>query len=101
LSIHRFQTILKYKADWQGKVVIEADRWFASSKLCSSCGYKNKELVLADREWTCICGEIHDRDINAAKNLKNIGLSSPEFTPQESRSLDRSKIEEQNVLNEV
>ena len=92
LSLNRFKTILGYKAEWYGREVIEVSRWFPSSKLCGACGYKNDELTLKDREWICPeCGVIHDRDLNAANNIKNegirikIGLSSPELTPQEGK----------------
>ena len=92
LSLNRFKTILKYKAEWYGREVIEVSRWFPSSKLCGACGYRNKELTLKDREWVCPeCGVVHDRDLNAAMNIRNegirikIGLSSPELTPQEGK----------------
>lgn len=64
---------LLYKAEWSGSHVAVADRFFPSSKLCSVCGYKNEELALSDREWTCPqCGTRHDRDINAAQNLEKL-----------------------------
>jgi len=95
LSLCRFKEILKYKAAWYGREVIEVSRWFPSSKLCSCCGYKNQELTLKDRSWVCLeCGVSHDRDLNAAINIKNegrrikIGMSLPELTPLESKSLD-------------
>jgi len=96
LSLYRFKEILKYKASWYDRDIIEIDRWFPSSKLCSNCGYKNNKLTLNDREWFCFeCGTNHDRDLNAAINIKNegdrinkIGLNSPELTPLESMSLD-------------
>jgi putative transposase len=96
LSLHRFKEMLRYKAEWYGRDVVEIDRFYPSSKLCSNCGHKNTELKLSDREWTCSsCGTKHDRDFNAAKNIKkegeriiNIGLSSPELMPLESKSLD-------------
>ena len=104
LSLNRFKTILKYKAEWYGREVIEVDRWFPSSKLCGDCGYKNKELTLKDREWICPeCGVIHDRDLNAANNIKKeglrikIGMSLPELTPLESKSLDPRGIRNQMV----
>jgi putative transposase len=75
LSLNRFKNIMLYKADWYDRTVIEIDRWFPSSKLCSDCGYKNNSLKLSDREWICPkCGKIHDRDSNAAKNIENEGL---------------------------
>jgi putative transposase len=101
VSWTRFNTILKYKAEWYGRSVIEVDQFFASSKLCNICGYKNVDLTLNDRSWVCPeCGESHDRDINAANNIKQkvmkikIGLSSPESTLQESKSIRSSMIEE-------
>lgn len=66
---------LKYKADWRGKNVITIGRFAPSSKTCSACGFINKELELSHREWTCHdCGILHDRDINAAINIKQMGL---------------------------
>jgi putative transposase len=71
----QFKIFLKYKAERIGKIVIEIGRFEASSQLCNVCGYKNKELTLSAREWICpICGTIHDRDINAAINVRNIGI---------------------------
>jgi putative transposase len=68
---------LIYKAAMRGGVVIVADRWFASSKICSACGHKLESLPLSMREWVCpACGSVHDRDVNAAVNLKNMAVSS-------------------------
>lgn len=70
-----FVKTLQYKAEENGVKIIMANKWFASSKLCNICGYKNKKLKLSDRKWICPeCGTKHDRDINAAKNLKNYGI---------------------------
>lgn len=60
---------LEYKCSWYGKTLTVVDRFFPSSKKCSSCGKKNEGLALSDRIWTCSCGATHDRDVNAAKNL--------------------------------
>ena len=66
---------LKYKSEWYGKNVVLIGRFEPSSKTCSVCGYKKHDLKLSDREWICPeCGEHHDRDINAAINIKNFGL---------------------------
>ena len=74
LSLYRFKEILKYKAEWYDRTVVEIDRWFPSSKLCSNCGYKYNKLKLSEREWTCPdCGTKHDRDYNAAKNIEREG----------------------------
>lgn len=71
----RLKTMIEYKCAWSGKDFIEIGQFEPSSKCCSSCGKINRELKLSDREWACInCGVIHDRDINAAINIKNFGL---------------------------
>ena len=66
---------IRYKTEWAGKRVIEADRWFASSQTCSACGEKNPEVKnLKARKWTCpACGAAHDRDVNAAMTLQRYG----------------------------
>lgn len=72
---HALLTKLEYKAREQGKQVIKLDQWFASSKTCHCCGYKVAEMPLSVRSWTCPeCGSSHDRDINAAINLKQHGI---------------------------
>ena len=72
---NEFVRQLKYKSEWYGKNVVLIGRYEPSSKSCSKCGYINKDLKLSDREWICPqCGEHHDRDINAAINIKNLGL---------------------------
>lgn len=66
---------LKYKCDWYGKNLLVIGRFEPSSKMCSHCEAINQTLTLADREWVCAeCGTIHDRDLNAVKNIKNFGL---------------------------
>ena len=70
---------LEYKCLWYGAEYVKADRWYASSKLCSRCGWQNDAMTLSDREWWCGgCGVLKDRDANAAENLANWpGLSFP------------------------
>ena len=107
LSLFRFKEMLIYKAKWYGRDLIQIDRFFPSSKLCSCCGHKNKELELKDRSWKCSeCGTEHDRDFNAAKNILNeglrilnIGLSSPELTLGEISPLGQSRNQEKNVIS--
>ena len=99
LSLGRFKSMLLYKANWYERDIIEIDRFFPSSKLCSECGFKNNDLKLSDRNWTCSnCQTTLNRDLNAAKNILNeglriqkIGLSSPESTLVEIEPLDNSK----------
>lgn len=70
-----FVNFLQYKLDREGKVLVEIDRWFPSSKLCSSCHYQIDELPLEVRAWTCPnCGTHHDRDGNAAINIRAEGI---------------------------
>jgi len=72
---YEFITMLKYKAEWNGKNIIQIGRFEPSSKICSDCGEINNDLTLSVRKWTCKgCGSTHDRDMNAAKNIKNFGL---------------------------
>ena len=77
MGFHEFRRQLEYKAAMRGVVVVVADRWFASSKACSHCGHKRDNLPLSVRAWVCAeCGRHHDRDRNAAINLKNYAVSS-------------------------
>lgn len=70
-----FCTMLKYKAEWEGKTYLEIDRFFASSKTCSHCYHKVEELPLNIRSWVCPkCNTRHDRDINASINIRDEGL---------------------------
>jgi putative transposase len=72
-----FVRMLEYKAEWFGKTVLRIGMFEPSSKTCNICGYKNKELTLKVREWQCpICNTMHDRDINAAINIKKIALNT-------------------------
>ena len=70
-----FVNFLSYKLDREGKVLVEIDRWFPSSKLCSNCHYQVSEMPLDVRVWTCpSCGTHHDRDANAAINIREEGI---------------------------
>ncbi|GAB2827530.1 RNA-guided endonuclease TnpB family protein [Streptomyces daliensis] len=73
-SWSEFRSMLEYKAAWYGREVVVVDRFFPSSKLCSTCGTLQEEMPLNVRTWTCEgCGTTHDRDVNAAKNLLAAG----------------------------
>ena len=66
-----FVRMLEYKAGWYGRKLVKIDPFFPSSKRCSQCGHVAKTLALSVREWRCgECGAVHDRDVNAAKNIK-------------------------------
>ncbi|MER7009330.1 RNA-guided endonuclease TnpB family protein [Dactylosporangium sp. NPDC000555] len=71
----QFRTLLEYKAEWHGRNLVVVDRWFPSSKLCAACGAHAERMPLHVRSWTCRCGRVHDRDVNAARNILAEGLS--------------------------
>ena len=84
-SFARFVSMLEYKAEWYGRKVVKIDRFYPSTRLCSGCGYKNESIKglmgLKFREWICPeCGEVHDRDLNAARNILKEGLKIIEPT---------------------
>lgn len=89
---------LEYKSAWYGSELMVADRWFPSSRLCRHCGSINSELKLSDREWTCDCGARHDRDLNAAINLKNLTVRAVRPKQAERRTLAESDIRPIAVL---
>ncbi|EQA1699013.1 transposase [Enterobacter bugandensis] len=68
---------LEYKGEWSGRSVVAIDQFFPSSKRCSGCGYTMPKMALKVRSWLCPeCGANHDRDVNAAKNIKAVGLTA-------------------------
>ncbi|GCE04965.1 transposase [Dictyobacter aurantiacus] len=72
----QFVTLLEYKADWYGRNLVNIDKWYPSSKRCFDCGHIFESLTLDVRHWTCPeCGVHHDRDLNAAKNIRSVGLT--------------------------
>ena len=75
-SWSEFVRQLEYKARWYGRELIGIDKWYPSTKRCSDCGYTVPKMPLSVREWVCPeCGSIHDRDINAARNVLAAGLA--------------------------
>lgn len=74
-SYRTFIDLLKYKLEDKGKVLVKIDKFYPSSKICNNCGYVNNDLTLSDKEWLCPkCNTLHDRDINAAINIKRRGI---------------------------
>lgn len=75
VALGTFYTMLEYKAAWHDKTIVKINRFFPSSKTCNSCNYIKQDLTLKDRKWTCSnCQTTHDRDLNAAINIKKQGL---------------------------
>lgn len=111
LSLYRFKEMLRYKSEWHNRNLVEIDRFFPSSKLCSICGYKKTDLTLKDREWTCPdCGTTHNRDINAAVNILNEGkrllnnkipIRNGESTPLESSGYTLDELGNRDLHNFV
>jgi len=89
VGLGEFARQLRYKALWRGVTLLECGRFEPSSKTCSGCGHQLAELPLSVRVWTCpACGAEHDRDVNAAINIRNfaikaVGAGSPELKPLE------------------
>ena len=75
ISFYEFKRMLEYKSNWYCRKLIFVDRFYPSSKTCNHCGYVNKKLKLSDRQWVCPdCGEIIERDYNAALNIRDEGI---------------------------
>ncbi|WP_308294924.1 RNA-guided endonuclease TnpB family protein [Streptomyces sp. JJ66] len=70
------RSMLEYKCAWYGRELVVIDRWFPSSKLCGACGTVAAKLPLNVRAWRCGCGAVHDRDVNAARNILAAGLAA-------------------------
>jgi len=76
VGFYEIRRQLQYKAKRYGTMIVLADRWYPSSKLCSACWQKNATLTLAERVWSCSCGVLHDRDVNAAINLQRLATGA-------------------------
>ena len=73
VAFGEFMRVLEYRCYQYGKSLVKIDRYVASTPVCNECGWRHPGLTLKDRSWTCSCGAVHDRDINAAKNIIKIG----------------------------
>ena len=84
----RFFELLSYKAEEAGRTIIKIPRFEPTSKTCSVCGVINEDLTLNDRQWICkSCGTLHDRDFNAAKNIKRVGQTQQMLTQNNSSNV--------------
>ena len=87
---------IEYKQMWRGGETIKVDRYFPSSKLCSSCGFLSETMPLSVRSWKCPCGKVHDRDINAAKNIVKEALAyrarGADMRPSRHLALKRGQV---------
>ena len=94
-SFGMFATMLEYKCEWYGINLIKIDRFAPSSKTCSKCGNIYKELKLSERSWTCQnCGTQHDRDLNAAINIKEFGLKTLSSERGKVKSAETSTMDD-------
>lgn len=99
-----FYVFCKYKAEEAGRCIIRIPQFEPTSKTCSECGAINQELKLSERNWLCkSCGTYHDRDFNAAKNIKRVGQTQQELTYGNSQSVscESTQVECQSEITEV
>jgi len=102
LGYSSFVSQLQYKSLWNNKIVIEADKWFASSKTCSFCGFKKKDLLLQERSWVCPnCQKSHDRDQNAGQNLKNFGILQLGLEQLENKPVEKLMLKVNSMKQEA
>lgn len=97
-SWSEFTRQLRYKSEWYGRTLVEIDQWYPSTKRCNCCGHVLSFLPLSKRNWTCPeCGENHDRDVNAAKNILAAGQAvtarGGSVRPRRSKNADAVAVE--------
>ncbi len=100
-SWSELRAMLEYKCAWYGRNLVTVERWFPSSKLCSGCGAIAATMPLNVREWACDCGAVHDRDVNAARNILAAGLAvaacGDGVRPQRSTPSGRPSVKQEVV----
>jgi len=100
MNFGEFKRILEYKARWYNRKIVFVDRYYPSSKTCSCCGFKYKDLTLNEREWTCPqCNTQHDRDINAAVNILNEGLRKIGSSTTEFKLVDYPTMDDHSEMS--
>ena len=100
MNFGEFSQMLKYKARWYNRKIVFVDRYYPSSKTCSCCGFKYKDLTLNEREWTCPqCNTQHDRDINAAVNILNEGLRKIGSSTTEFKLVDYPTMDDHSEMS--
>jgi putative transposase len=103
---YQFRMFLEYKCDWYGRELIIINQWYPSSKTCSSCGSIQTKMPLSVREWTCPdCGSVHDRDINAAKNILAVGTTvsacGDSVRPKVHKELEATSVKQETAKSLV
>lgn len=103
-SFSKFVNMLEYKAEWYGRKIIKIDRFYPSTQICNSCGFQNTSLRglkgLKVREWICQeCGEVHDRDFNASRNILKEGLRMLNLRDVGDSELTASHANRSNSVN--
>lgn len=96
-SFGMFRTMLEYKCEWYGINLMKIDRFAPSSKTCSQCGHVYKGLKLSERSWMCTeCGTLHDRDLNAACNVKEFGLKALSTERGEVKPVEKPTVDDRS-----
>lgn len=103
---YQFRSFLEYKCNWYGRELIIINQWYPSSKTCSSCGSIQTKMPLSVREWTCPdCGSVHDRDINAAKNILAVGTTvsacGDSVRPKTHNELEATSVKQETTKSLV
>jgi putative transposase len=101
-SWSELRRMLEYKCAWHGRGLVVIDRWFPSSKMCSGCGALAEKMPLHVREWVCACGAVHDRDVNAARNLLTaaglaVDACGADVRPQGTRPGGQSALKQETL----